>query len=464
MSTGNPSYDVRIWGINKYKGKRRTTYTVRWRVNGERQQKTFSTLKLADAFRSELLSAARAGESFSERTGLPHSLATASQEVTWYQHACDFVDHKWPHASARHRKGIAEALTNVTLALLPEEAGRPTTQDLRRALYGWAFNSTARKTPPTDDDFLALQWIEENSPPLSQLRDARTLRSVLDALAVRIDGKPASPSTVARKRSAFYSSLKYAVELELLESNPLDKLSWKPPTNTDVVDRRVVVNPEQARELLRAVRRLNPALEGFFACLYFAGMRPAEARNLRLQECTLPEAGWGSLLLTASHQESGRAWTDSGESGEKRSLKHRAAKDTRHVPAHPELVEILRRHIDGFRLGSRGHLFVVRTGRRGIPLPPPYENPVSMGTVYRTWQRARREALTPEQVESMLARRPYDLRHACLSTWLNAGVPATQVAEWAGHSVNVLLRVYAKCIDGQDEAAKARIEAALAVR
>jgi integrase len=63
-----------------------------------------------------------------------------------------------------------------------------------------------------------------------------------------------------------------------------------------------------------------------------------------------------------------------------------------------------------------------------------------------------------------LARRPYDLRHACLSTWLNAGVPATQVAEWAGHSVNVLLKVYAKCIDGQDQMAKQRIEEALRPR
>jgi hypothetical protein len=45
---------------------------------------------------------------------------------------------------------------------------------------------------------------------------------------------------------------------------------------------------------------------------------------------------------------------------------------------------------------------------------------------------------------------------------LNAGVPATQVAEWAGHSVHVLLKVYASCIDGQDEAARTRIETALA--
>jgi len=36
----------------------------------------------------------------------------------------------------------------------------------------------------------------------------------------------------------------------------------------------------------------------------------------------------------------------------------------------------------------------------------------------------------------------YDLRHACLSTWLSGGVYPAQVAEWAGHSVDVLLRIY----------------------
>jgi len=64
---------------------------------------------------------------------------------------------------------------------------------------------------------------------------------------------------------------------------------------------------------------------------------------------------------------------------------------------------------------------------------------------------------------SPLAKRPYDLRHAAVSLWLNAGVPPTQVAEWAGHSVNVLLRVYAKCVYGQEDVAKAPIEAALAL-
>ena len=103
-----------------------------------------------------------------------------------------------------------------------------------------------------------------------------------------------------------------------------------------------------------------------------------------------------------------------------------------------------------FELGADGRLFVTRTGKAGAPLTPPYLNPVSMKTIYRAWQSARRAALTPEQFDSMLGRRPYDLRHACLSAWLNAGFPAAQVARWAGHSIQVLLRVYAKCIDGQE--------------
>jgi integrase len=60
------------------------------------------------------------------------------------------------------------------------------------------------------------------------------------------------------------------------------------------------------------------------------------------------------------------------------------------------------------------------------------------------------------------AARPYDLRHAAVSLWLNGGVAATEVANRAGHSVEVLLRVYAKCIDGGEEAANRRIDEALA--
>ena len=48
-----------------------------------------------------------------------------------------------------------------------------------------------------------------------------------------------------------------------------------------------------------------------------------------------------------------------------------------------------------------------------------------------------------EVLASPLAETPYALRHACVSTWLNGGVEPPRVAEWAGHSVEVLLKVLA---------------------
>jgi hypothetical protein len=62
-------------------------------------------------------------------------------------------------------------------------------------------------------------------------------------------------------------------------------------------------------------------------------------------------------------------------------------------------------------------------------------------TYMRTWRVARRRIFTEEVAAGPLAATPYALRHACVSTWLNGGVPATQIAEWAGHSVEVLLNL-----------------------
>ncbi|ELP62878.1 hypothetical protein ACKI1I_22175 [Streptomyces turgidiscabies] len=66
-------------------------------------------------------------------------------------------------------------------------------------------------------------------------------------------------------------------------------------------------------------------------------------------------------------------------------------------------------------------------------------------------------ALVPGQVSSVPAFRPYDLRHAGVSQWLNSGVPAPEVAARPGHSVDVLLKIYAKCIDGQEQEMNDRI-------
>jgi hypothetical protein len=147
----------------------------------------------------------------------------------------------------------------------------------------------------------------------------------LDAIALRIDGKtPVAATTRRRKRAVFYNALEYAVEPELLDFNPIDKVKVRSSRKKVVeqVDRRVGANPHQVRDLLTAL-------------------------NLR-------RAPWGDTSRGAA-------------------------------------ASVLR-----------------------VPLA---------------------------QVESPLAGRPYDLRPAGVSPWLNAGVQAPDVAERAGHSVDVLLRV-----------------------
>ncbi|MFI0481663.1 hypothetical protein [Actinomadura sp. 9N215] len=84
--------------------------------------------------------------------------------------------------------------------------------------------------------------------------------------------------------------------------------------------------------------------------------------------------------------------------------------------------------------------------------------PVSYESV---WRRAGEHVLTAAQFAAPLAKRLYDLRHACLSLWLNGGVPAANVAARAGHSVAMLRSTYAHCIDGDDEIMNQRINAAV---
>ncbi len=68
---------------------------------------------------------------------------------------------------------------------------------------------------------------------------------------------------------------------------------------------------------------------------------------------------------------------------------------------------------------------------------------------------------TEEVAATPLAKRPYDLRHAGVSTYFNGGVPPARVEEWAGHSLEVLLQVYAKCLDGQESVSQELVEQAL---
>jgi integrase len=148
------------------------------------------------------------------------------------------------------------------------------------------------------------------------------------------------------------------------------------------------------------------------------------------------------MVLNDSNPYAGSAWADSGADHDHRQLKHREVGDERSRPCPPELTAIFHHHISKFGTASDGRLF--RGQGRGVLSAKYYQ---------AMWQQVREDVLGIEVAKlSSLAQRPYDLRHAADSSWLASRVEPARIAGWAGHSLEVLLRIYAKVIDGQDRA------------
>ncbi|WP_405888634.1 tyrosine-type recombinase/integrase [Streptomyces sp. NBC_01136] len=315
--------------------------------------------------------------------------------------------------------------------------------------------ANAGEDPPAELK-AAYHWLTTTDRQVGDVADAAVFEDVLYRLGYKLDGTPAAGDTYRRRRRALNTALEHAV-VAGLSGNPLQRARRKHVGSNDVADRRVLVNALQARQLLAAVsyvgswdRCRGRRLVAFYAVLYYAGLRPAEAVGLRRSDCHLPDAGWGTLTLRETRPVSGKQWTDSGERHDCRGLKTREAMSDRPVPIPPVLVAILRAHLDAFGTAKEGRVFGNERG--GV---------VGSSTYWRVWEEAREYALPPDRVDSPLAGRPYDLRHACITRWLNAGVPIAEVARRVGNSPEVIHRRYHGCIDGHEEAANAKITKAL---
>ncbi|MER7008599.1 site-specific integrase [Dactylosporangium sp. NPDC000555] len=242
---------------------------------------------------------------------------------------------------------------------------------------------------------------------------------------MRLDGAPAASSVISRRRKILNTAVEYAIELKLLEANPIPALKWKKPKPVQVVDPRCVPNPVQVRSLFEGVReqgRVGRRLVAFYGCLYYAGMRPEEAAFLNKRHLAIPKEGWGEFHLDGADPYAGKDWTDTGRDRDRRQLKQRERGESRTAPCPPELTALIHAHLDEFGTTPDGRLFVGDRNRDELPKL----------TVVRVWDRARKAVFTEDVEASPLAHRPYDLRHAAVSTWLNGGVPPTDVAEWAG--------------------------------
>jgi integrase len=453
------SYAVRVHAIERRTNAmgKVTSYRVSWRVGKEVFREPFKLFAQADSFRSRLVAASSRGEAFYLDTGRPVSWQRAANRMSWYEFACSYADRKWKDASAKHRADIARVLMLATVALFKSDRGQPEGKALRHALTVWAYNTKQRQDAP-EHVVRVLKWVAENARPVDALADPETLEAVLDAITTRQNGKRMAAVTVKKYRGILHNALEYAVVRKALLVNPLTGYKWIRVRASSQVDRRSVINPAQGKAFLAAVEEQKPSgrqLVAMFGAMLYCTLRPEEAVEIRADNLVLPplvlneetgqydeppeEGNWGELFVGPVSPEVARQWTDNGDRRDSREMpKHRAEGETRGpIPVPPVQVRLFRRHLEEFGTGKDGRLF------RGVRA-----DVVPGETIRRVFGRARAKALTATELESPLLRRPYDLRHTCLSTMLNAGIPPVQVAEWAGNSVDVLLKTYAKCMVG----------------
>lgn len=456
------TYRVSIWNIAKNQARRR--YGVRWKTDDREHSEWYATKRLAESFRSDLLRAQRAGEAFEIVSGLPSSLARQRNSRTLLEVATAYVDWLWTSdAPPNTRKGAVTNLAAAVPLFVRQLDHAPDRGVAQRLLSTRLLPVPQRRIELSPADQAVARWLSRASRPVNDLVDEIAASELLLGLGKSVTGRPVTTSTWDKRRAVLHRAVEFARASGWVDSNPLTgRRHLARHTGPQVVDPRVVVNPAQARQLLAAVtyvggrrrrdRDRGARLHAFFACLYYAGLRPGEAQNLRTTDLDLPAEGWGRLLLSGSRTEvSASYYAPPGARHQDRPLKRRSAEEVRPVPIPPALVGILRAHLDAYPPAPDGRLFVAVESGGSVPW-----------SVYsRLWAEARTIGLSPAQEASPLARRPYDLRHAALSSWLAAGVPPTEVATRAGNSVKVLLTVYAKCLADQQDTYNDRISGLL---
>lgn len=157
------------------------------------------------------------------------------------------------------------------------------------------------------------------------------------------------------------------------------------------------------------------------------------------------------MTVRGSHSDVPERFFAAGET-RRRPLKGRGGKARRTIPIPADLVPRFHAHIeDHVERRPDSLMFTTRGGARIHP-----------SNFHRdVWAPAREK--TFEEGSPLRALRRHDLRHAAITSWLNAGVTLKTAQRWSGHrTASVLLNTYLGVMRDDLATSVSRTEAALA--
>lgn len=399
--------------------------TRRWRVrrkiDGKETSKSFRLKREAWEYFGELVKARNDGLEFDPATGEPRKWMVAKHSVAEW--AAEWLTLRGralkPRTRASYVEALAEFLPYLVHVRAPElspDALIPLRTDIRCWLVG-----TKPDMP---------QYLRRYSLDLRDLDSSRACQRADTAIQTGRTGRPRGNQTIRRYRATAKTLLNDAVERGLLDTNPWPKSRARTVLERANLDVRVTNLPSDEtihatiRRLACVSGRSTPAIAILCRLSFEAGLRPAEARALHIEDLDLPNSGWGSIHVVQSVNDGPKAIM-AGED----DFGPTKTGATRRVPINAELVAAIRSHI-GERTSG-----LVAGGRDG--------RPISHSAWTRTWIKAR------EDLDCTI----YELRHACATRWLKkAGVAGiAEIARRLGHSPKVLLSIYVGVVDGDEE-------------
>jgi integrase len=348
-------------------------------------------------------------------------------------------DGKRHYLYGARRRDVA---TKLTSALRDKEAGvyvAGPTQTLSEFLHSWLREAEQRLKPRTIQRYAGIIRVHIE-PKIGAVRVGRLtpqhLADLYDSL-LKAD-RPQSAASVAQIHAVLHSALDRAVLWQLAPRNPADAVKPPRPARRQMM----VLAPAQVRAIIEATA--GTEIGTLYAMASHTGMRQGELLALRWRDVNL-EAGRievnATLVRLSGRWTRGRPKSEAGirsigmtETVRSMLRRHKILQAQRH------LASLRHRPDDGT---------LIFTDRWGDALNGFHITERQFKPLLRTL------GLPPVRF--------HDLRHAFASLMLSRGVRVDLVSQMLGHSKpSMTLNIYAHLIPGDDEAALATIDAALA--
>ena len=390
-------------------GKRKP-YVIRWRVGGKQSYKSFQYVAEARQFHARLLTAASNGEQFDPVTKLPTSWGTPNA-LTVAEVAYKWFRENYTEWAPRTRSSNSEPMVDLMMRLVKSNATKYDSAEMKRTIKAWlAADPLSAMMPP---------WLVKYSLPISSLTPQICSTANTEMLKKK-DGTPKARSTQQRYRANIHALMDWAVEQRFITTDPWPtaKRERKSTRSQKTKSAKTVLpTPDEVKSCLDQVVKKGSkegakARQVLLYIIYYAGLRPSEAVALHIEDCTLPDTGWGVLDVHRARVDCGAVWSaDSAKIGATKT-------DARQVPIPQELVVIIKENI-----GTR---------TAGLVAPSERNTMMSVNNLTKTWISVR---TNPKW-------RVYDLRAACASLRVNSGRAPAIVAAEMGHSIEVLFERY----------------------